>query len=211
MGDGELQGVTGCGRFVGGYGLEGEQLWLGLQPTGNLGCDEAGTLEAIGFSAALDTVGSWRAGSEAGSQELLDELGAVRLVLVPEAEIDPTGEWFVERYARANGKLAEPDPEVPMSVLLEADGRVSGSTGCRLFEGQYQREGESILIGAVETVGLSCEQPQRRPERRLLAAFAEALQWQREGEVLTLSDAFDQPLLVLRAAPAEVTTDEPTP
>lgn len=211
LGDGELQGATACGRFVGGYGLEGEQLWLGLQPTGNLGCDEADTLEAIGFSAALDAIGSWRAGSEAGSLELLDEFGAVRVVLVPEVEIDPTGEWSVERYARANGKLVEPDAEIPMTVVLEADGRVSGSTGCRLFEGQYEREGESIIIGAVETIGLPCDQPQRRPERRLLAAFAEAYHWQREGEVLTLSDAFDQPLLVLRVAPAEATTDEPAP
>ncbi len=212
LGDGELQGATGCGRFVGGYGLQGEQLWLGVQPTGNLGCSEADTLEAVGFSAALDAVSSWRAGDD-GSLELLDGLGVVRVVLAPEAEVDPVGAWSVERYARANGELTEPDPEAPMTVVLEADGRISGSTGCRLFEGQYQREGESILIGPVETVGLPCDQPQRRPERRLLATFTEAYHWLLEGDVLTITDAFDQPLLVLRATPTDepAPTDEPTP
>ena len=211
LGDGELQGATGCGRFVGGYGLEGEQLWLGVQPTGNLGCDEADTLEAVGFSAALDAVGGWRAGEAPGSLELLDGSGSVRVVLVPEVGIDPTGEWFVERYARANGNLTEPDPEAPMTVVLGTDGSVSGSTGCRLFEGDYRREGESIFIGPVETVGLPCDQTQRRSERRLLAAFSEAYHWQREGETLTLTDAFDQPLLVLRAVPSDPVPDAPVP
>lgn len=211
LGGGDLQGADGCGRFVGGYSLEGEQLWLGLAPTGNLDCGEADTLEAVGFSAALDTVASWRAGDD-GSLELLDELGAVRVVLMPEAEVDPTGAWSVTSYARANGNLVEPEPEVPMTVLLEPGGRISGSTGCRLYEGEYQRQGESIVIGPVETVGLPCEQPQRRQERRLLAAFAEAYHWLLDGDVLTLRDAFDQPLLVLRAAPDEAApAGEPAP
>ena len=75
-----------------------------------------------------------------------------------------------------------------------------------------RKPGESIVIGPVETVGLPCEQSRRRQERRLLAAFAEAYHWYLDGDVLTLLDAFDQPLLVLRAASDEAAPgDEPAP
>lgn len=201
---GDLQGATGCGRFEGGYSLEGELLWLGVAPTGNLGCSDALTAEAVGFSAALEAVGSWRAAPDDGGVELLDEFGTVRVVLAPDAGADPTGAWSVVSYARPDGTLVEPDPAAPMSLELDAAGGAEGSTGCRLFEGAYRREGESISIGPVETVGLPCEQPERRAERRLLAALVEAYHWRREDDVLTLTDAFGQPLLVLRAtAPDE--------
>ena len=206
LGESRLQGSTGCGRFEGGYSLEGELLWLGVAPTGHLGCREDRTAEAIGLSAALDAVRSWRVAADGGAMELLDERDAVRVVLLPLTGAGPVGEWSVASYAKADGTLVEPDPEAPMSMVLGADGSASGSTGCRLFEGAYRLAGESIAIGPVETVGLRCEQPERKAERRLLAVFGEASYWERTDEVLTLSDAFGQPLLVLQATEADASS-----
>lgn len=202
--DGLAEGTTGCGRFNAGWSLAEGHLSLGVAPTGHLGCSERKTAEAVAFSVALDSVAAWRPVDD--GLELLDEAGRVRVVLAPVLALDPSGEWTVRSYARANGSLAEPAPDAPMAVVLETDGSISGSTGCRPFVGSYVREGQAITIGPVETVGAGCDQPRRRPERRLLAALGEAYHWQREGRVLTLLDAFDQPLLVLEAAGPDETT-----
>lgn len=205
--DGLAEGTTGCGRFNAGWSLDDGRLSLGVAPTGHLGCGEQKTAEAVAFSTALGSVSAWRPASDGDGLELVDDTGRVRVVLAPVLVLEPTGVWTVTRYARADGSLVKPDAGAPMAVDFEADGSISGSTGCRPFEGTYWREGQAITIGPIETVGPGCEQARRRPERRLLAALGEAYHWQREDEVMTLLDAFDQPLLVLRAAAA----DEPTP
>ena len=86
--------------------LEGELLWLGVAPTGHLGCREDRTAEAIGLSAALDAVRSWRVAADGGAMELLDERDAVRVVLLPLTGAGPVGEWSVASYAKADGTLS---------------------------------------------------------------------------------------------------------
>ena len=70
-----------------------------------------------------------------------------------------------------------------------------------------------MVIGPVDPIGESCDGPERRPERRLLRVLGETVFWSREGEVLTLTDAFDAPLVVARseAAPVEAASPAPEP
>jgi heat shock protein HslJ len=195
-----LEGQTGCGRYDGGYYLEDEQLRIGMAAKGFIGCPEPQTGEAVAFSVALDAVATWRA-SEIGL-ELLDEFGTVRLVLGRSSTADPLGDWIVQRYVRPSGKPASPSPELPMLLRLEAEGSASGSTGCRLFEGLFVLDGERLTFGPIERTGLPCEGDGRRPERQLLAALAEVALWSRDGDRLTLADAFGELRLELQLDPS---------
>ena len=201
LADGQLEGTTGCGRYLGGWALEAGVLHLGVSPTGHLGCADAETGEAIAFEAALDSVAAWRLGDS--GMELLDVNGSVRVALAAAAS-DPSGAWDVVGYRRPNGRMTEPPADAPMWLDVRPDGELDGSTGCRLLEGIYQREGASMIIGPVETVGLPCEGEARRAERQLLRALGEVIYWQREGQMLSLSDGFDEVLvkLTVREAPA---------
>lgn len=195
-----LEGQTGCGRYDGGYYLDGEQLRIGMAAKGFIGCPEQQTTEAVAFSVALDAVATWRA-TDTGL-ELFDESGAVRLILERPFTSDPLGDWVVQRYVRPSGKLASPSPELPMLLRLEAESNAGGSTGCRLFEGQFVLDGERLTFGPIERIGLPCEGDGRRPERQLLAALAEVALWSRDGDMLTLADAFGELRLELQLDPS---------
>ena len=201
LADGQLEGTTGCGRYLGGWAFEAGVLRLGVSPTGHLGCAEAETGEAIAFEAALNSVSAWR--PSASGLELLDANGGVRVALAAAAS-DPSGAWDVISYRRPNGRMTEPPADTPMWLDVRPGGQLDGSTGCRLLEGVYQRDGASLIIGPVETVGLPCEGETRRAERQLLRALGEVIYWKREGQTLSLSDGFDEVLveLTVREAPA---------
>ena len=79
LAQGQLEGETACGRFDGGWFHEGEELSLGITPTGNLGCEEPQTAEAIGLSTALTASVRWQAAG--AGLELLDGAGVTRVVL----------------------------------------------------------------------------------------------------------------------------------
>ena len=182
-----------------GYSLDGERIGMGIISKGFAECGTKKTEEAVAFSVALEAVASWRA-TESGA-ELLAEDGTVRVILARSGDGDALGDWVVVSYARANGERARPLPDTPMVITFREDGSAAGSTGCRLFEGQYTSEGDRMVIGPIEPIGLPCKGPERKPERRLLTAFGEVVHWQREGDDLVLTDAFGESLVDLRSAP----------
>jgi heat shock protein HslJ len=197
--DGQLGGETGCGRFGGGWWLEGDEVTMGVSPTSNLDCSEAQVAEAVGLTTALTAVSRWRA-TENGI-ELVDAAGATRVVLAPFDPGDPVGTWDVIRYRRPNGDLVEPSVERPMVLSLTAGGTVGGSTGCRLLKGEYRRDGAGIELGPLEIEGRPCGDAADRAERHLLRAYGDAVAWRQQGDALTLKDSFDEPIVELvRAA-----------
>lgn len=195
-----LQGETGCGTYVGNYGAEGLSVGLSVTTKGPDPCEPPVEDEAIAFIEALERATTWRAsGSDV---ELLDDDGVVRVVLAPLSEPGVVGEWRVTAYARPNGTLRAAPDDGSMRLVLDDDDRVSGSTGCRLFEGQYSSEVDRILVVPIDITGLPCEGPARRAERLLLAALELAVLWQRDGEVLRLTDAQGRSVVELEATVA---------
>ncbi|MEA2025998.1 MAG: META domain-containing protein [Chloroflexota bacterium] len=202
--EGRLEGETGCGTYFGGYLLDGEHIDMRVISKGPDPCGIKRTEEAVAFSMALDAVASWR--PTPTGLELLDEGGAVRVVLEGALHAGIAGDWVAERYTRANGKPAEPLPDSPITIVFGEDGSVSGSTGCRLFEGLYTSERDQVLVVPIETIGLPCEGGERGQERRLLRILDEVVLWERSEASLVLSDGSGMPLLELHeTAPAELT------
>lgn len=195
--DGRLEGSTACGTYVGGYSIDGERLGMGIISKGPEPCDVETTEQAVDYSVALEAVASWRATLD--GVELLDEGGAVRVLLARSEDADPSGDWTVTRYARANGKPARPIAEAPILVTFGDDGSLRGSSGCRLFEGQYSSQADQIVVAPVEPIGLPCEGDAKPQERRLLRIFDLAVLWQRDGDRLVLADAAGTALLELAA------------
>lgn len=195
---GRLEGETGCGTYYGRYTVDGPSIGLGVVTKGPDPCSVAVNEEAVAFSVALDAVTGWRTTDR--GLELLDAEGGVRMLLEPRGAQGITGDWVAERYWRANGRPAEPLPGSPIELRFGPDGAVSGSSGCRLLEGEYLISSDQVIVG-VDTVGLPCEGDLRRQERRLRRALDAVVLWQRDGERLLLTDGFGEPLLELSAAP----------
>lgn len=197
---GRLEGETGCGAYFGGYASDDDRLGLRIISKGSDPCDVATTEEAVGFSVALEAVVGWRAAAD--GVELLDDAGAVRLVLARTADLGLAGSWRAERYARANGEPTEPLADRPIELTFAPDGTLQGSSGCRLLDGQYTGDRDQVVVALVETVGLPCDGDAQRQERRLLRILDQVVFWQRERDLLVLADGSSAPLLELRAVDA---------
>ncbi len=145
---------------------------------------------------AVEAVTGWR--PAAGGVQLLDEGGRVRLVLARADEMGLPGSWLAVRYVRANGELIEPLADFPIRITFDADGSLSGTSGCRLLEGRFTSERDQVVLAPVDVVGLPCEGDVRSQERRLLRIFEQVIFWQRDGFGLVLADGDGTPLLELR-------------
>ena len=199
LGDSLLQGETACGRFDGGWSGTGSEIFVGVSPTGHLGCAQEQTAEAIGLSTALDAVVGWQP-DDIGGIELLDAAGMARLVLEPFAVGDPIGSWEVQRFLRPNGEFGKPAADHPITLELMADGLLEGSTGCRLLLGVYSFDAGDMTVGPFDTSGLPCEGAVQKAERRDLRALGQVTTWQQSGDSLTLSSE-TEPVVELGRAP----------
>ena len=197
--DGQLEGETACGRFTGGWSSEGAELFMGVAATGNLGCAEQETAEAIGLSTALGAVTTWQA--TADGLELRDALGATRVVLGPLVAGEPIGEWTVLQFRRPNGELRQPQVEGPISMVLGDDGRIGGDTGCGPLMGEFAQEGSTITVVLDEVEAPACDDLLARAQRQLLRALGEVVYWRRVGDELALLDGFDELLVQLIRTP----------
>ena len=201
---GRLEGETGCGTYIGGYTVDGQSIRLGVISKGPDPCGPRRTDEAFAFTQALAVATSWAASS--AGLELLDANGQVRVAMVRPGGESLAGDWVVQRYALSGGRLREALEGSEATISLGRDGQVAGSTGCRIFAGEYEAETDRLII-AIDVVGLPCEGEERRQDRRLRAVFDAAVRWTRDGSSILLRDADGE--LLAELVPASSVTLPP--
>ena len=80
------------------------------------------------------------------------------------------------------------------------DGKVTGSTGCNRYGGQYAVDGDALEISAVASTLMACPPPADEVERALLTAFEKVSGWRVEDAELVLLDAEGEEVLHYQAA-----------
>ncbi|WP_251977647.1 META domain-containing protein [Salinicola avicenniae] len=84
-------------------------------------------------------------------------------------------------------------------LVLAADGRVHGSTGCNRFAGRYRREGARVSFSSLAATRMACPDDAMRQERAWLEALEQTQSVSQQGQRLRLEDANRQPLAELVA------------
>ncbi len=206
--DGDLEGETGCESYIGSYQLDGHMISLSVLGRDPRPCAPDVKDEAEMFIEALNAVTAWR--SAGSGLELLDDTGRVQISLLSAPLAGPQGEWLVTAFARPNGKLQAAPTDGSMRLVLGADGKARGATGCRLFEGEYMAQSQQMLVVPLDITGLPCEGDVRRSERRLLAAFERVVLWQRDGTAMRFTDGNGHVVMELTAASASPASPLPS-
>ena len=85
-------------------------------------------------------------------------------------------------------------------ILLTADGRVSGTTGCNRFAGGYVVDGAYLSFGQVATTRMYCAGVWRQ-EQAVLAALPRVAQWRVTGDRLEMIGGNGEVLAVFQAEP----------
>ncbi len=88
------------------------------------------------------------------------------------------------RLVSVGGVAADLSRREPF-ILLDADGRLSGGTGCNSFAGGYVVDGGYLTFGQVATTRMYCAGVWDQ-ERAILAALPKVARWQVSGDRLEL-------------------------
>lgn len=75
------------------------------------------------------------------------------------------------------------------TLLLDAEGHLSGFTGCNRMTGGYALAGGKIEFGAIASTRMACESVAGEIELAYLEALASVTEWHRRGDELELRDA----------------------
>ncbi|MFI5292891.1 MAG: META domain-containing protein, partial [Candidatus Limnocylindrales bacterium] len=169
-------GWTGCNAWTATLELDGDAVTLGpIAVTRAICPGPAGMIEAT-FLDDLELVASWSIDVDPGdaSLELLtlfDADGDPVLVFVPLPASPLLGSWQIVAYRDAGGAVVPSIAGAAPTATFDADGRATGSTGCRTFGADYLVDGQTLAIGGAATTGDSCEEPLAAQERDFLAAL----------------------------------------
>ncbi|MFC1464841.1 MAG: META domain-containing protein [Candidatus Brachytrichaceae bacterium NZ_4S206] len=185
-----VNGSDGCNRFMGGYTLDGFNIAFGQLAGTLMACPEPIMKQAADFQQALANARSFRAVD--GRLTLLDEAGnAVATFVVQETDLAGTS-WRVLSYNNGKQAVVSVITGTELTVVFDAEGRISGNAGCNAFTGSYKVEDDGkITIGPLAATRKLCNTPEgvMEQETQFLAALETAATYRIEGDRLQLRTA----------------------
>jgi heat shock protein HslJ len=172
---GRVHGFAGCNQFMGSYTLEGDKLAIGRLAGTMMACPEpAMSVEnrfLKSFAGALNV-------AVAGNRMTLTPASggeALQFERAPPPRLEGV-QWEVTGYN--NGRQAVVSPKIGTRLTLAFQhGRVSGSSGCNRFHGEFKVEGTALTIGPLATTRMACDEAVMAQEQEFLRALQSAATW----------------------------------
>ncbi|WP_083941577.1 META domain-containing protein [Salinicola socius] len=84
-------------------------------------------------------------------------------------------------------------------LVLDAQGRVTGSTGCNRLMGSYTLQDDTLTFSQLASTRMACPGEVAALEQAWLATLSETAHYSIEGQSLVLEDAGDHALAELKA------------
>jgi heat shock protein HslJ len=188
------------------YGVEidgtADDLTIGAATMTEMACLEDGLMELEArYVTALTAVTS----AEVGSASLVLRGGDVELSYEPIPEVPAKSltdtEWLLTTLVSGGGPdgtassvIGEP------TLLLTADGRITGSAGCRGFEGRYDAHFGEITASSLDVEAADCPTEFVQQEEHILGVLGGGFRSVVEGDQLTLTSTVGSTGLVYTAA-----------
>ncbi len=191
---GQLGGTASCNSYGGSYRLDGNQLVLGEEISSTaMACEpaEAMTAESLYLAALFDVTGVDLVGDELVLSGPASELVFTRQAEVPVAEL--IGQpWVLDTLIQ--GETASSVAGEPATLLLNADGTLVGSTGCRTLSGEYTLSGASVLFTTFSADG-ECPPELVDQDNLVVTVLGDGFTVEIEGDLLTLTAAGSEGLV----------------
>lgn len=111
------------------------------------------------------------------------------------AELHLTGtEWTLMEYIY-NSTHQQVIPGTTVTLSFREGGRISGSSGCNLYSGNYELEGSTITIEEVSYTLIGCLDPVMRQEGRYLSLLSDAVSVTVGDDTLKFADTHGNTIL----------------
>jgi heat shock protein HslJ len=102
------------------------------------------------------------------------------------ATLDMTGDWTLASGSTADGDIALVEG-APVTMVVAADGSVSGNAGCNQYTTAATIEGGAVSFGPVASTMMACAEDVMAAESAYLAALGSVNAGENDGAMLTLS------------------------
>jgi heat shock protein HslJ len=196
--NGTVSGLTGCNRYSGTYTVSDHDLSFGPIRTTLLSCGPTAAAVEADFLDRLQRVATY---SVEGDMLVLGDEFEMDLLAFDAMRATVEGSWEIIGYLMASGHgfagtLADTQP----TAVFDADGTVSGSTGCNSFRGKYTIEGTSIKVGPLLTTRMACQPDVAEQEAGIVQALQAATSFLIVHGTATLVNAEGQLVISLNAA-----------
>jgi heat shock protein HslJ len=182
--DGEVGGQA-CNHYGGSYQLTdaGEISFSAMSMT-EMACAEPMMSAEAAYHAALAAVNSAsRSGEELTLSGEGAELSFELLPEVPDAALQDT-RWVLESLVHGDAvSSVQGEP----GLELNADGTLSGSTGCREFSGEYTLAGDQVVATTLVTNDNACTADLQQQDAFVLEVLADGFTVAIAGDRLTLA------------------------
>lgn len=192
-----IGGTAACNGYGGTLSTAGGRLDIGGLGQTDMACEpQAMELEAVYMHALAMTESI---GVEEGDLVLEGpgvELRFTRLEPPPTAELVDTV-WVLETLV--SGGVASPPGGDVATLELRSDGTLSGSTGCRTFQGRWIEYGDEILTPDLRMDDTTCPPAMVDQDSHVVSVIGDGFVPSLDADRLTLSDAGGE-ALVYRAA-----------
>ncbi|MGM8851434.1 META domain-containing protein [Salinicola halophyticus] len=94
--------------------------------------------------------------------------------------------------------VAVADNQREAHLVLDGQGRVTGSTGCNRLMGSYMLEADALTFSQLASTRMACPAEMMALEQAWLAALSDTAHYSISGQRLVLEDANEQPLAELK-------------
>jgi heat shock protein HslJ len=193
--DGTLSGRSGCNQYTTTYEVDGDSLTIGPDiASTQMACGPAQTAVETAFLARLPNATGFAVDDE--TLTMTDDSGDTILTFAAMNGSEAIqGTWTVTSYYSGDA-ITSVLGGVTMTAEFGADS-VNGNTGCNVFGGPYEVDGENITIGPLSSTLAACPTEElQQQEANFLAALqlaktfvvaADRLDLLREGDTYAVS------------------------
>lgn len=138
------------------------------------------------LAAAAVTVLAACSGNSSNEEQPLDEAAETAQAAETGAALDMTGDWTLASGSTADGDIAIVEGS-PITLIVAADGSVSGNSGCNQYTTAATIEGSDVSFGPVASTMMACADDVMAAESAYLAALGAVNSGAKDADTLTLS------------------------
>jgi heat shock protein HslJ len=191
---GRVSGNDGCNAFSGSYDVDGSKLRFGPLAGTKKACAGPANEVSRHVTAALERV---RAYELTGETLRMKDAGGAAVLTYAASTPAVEGSWTVTSVLYDDA-IRSVVADVELTADFSADGRISGSTGCNSFHGDYTLEAKKLHVGPLAATKKACPTTEAsEQEAGYLSALESAVRIDQIGPGLTLLNAKGQQAVTL--------------
>lgn len=186
--EGRAAGTDGCNRFIMGVEISGASITFIQGPGTLMACPPGVDAQAKAFTAALTGAKTFTVAD--GTLTLLDGSGQVVATFTEQRQGLAGTSWSVTGVNNGREALVGILDGSAPTIVIAADGSVSGSGGCNNFTSRLEQDGSNVKFSPAAATRKMCPDPKvMEQEQSFFNALVASSTASVEGGRLTLRDS----------------------